>query len=59
MERFADKCYIRGGLCCLCEEVVVFLCDFFWRPPLLFTFIFVVANFGLSFELLRCLRCVS
>jgi len=36
---------------------VVVVSDFYWRSPLLFEFILVVASSCLSFELLRCLWC--
>jgi len=60
-ERFTDGSFLRGGWCCLGEEVGVFVVivvgDFFRRPPLLFRSIFVVASSCLSFGLLRCLGC--
>jgi hypothetical protein len=55
-----------GGWCWLGVEVgdfVVFVVgDFFWRSPILFGFIFVVASFFFFFwvlGLIRCLGCVS
>jgi hypothetical protein len=51
----------RGGWCCLGEKVDAFVavvvCDSFWRPPLLFGSIFVVATSCLSFGWLMCLGC--
>jgi len=36
--------------------VMIVVGDFFWRQPMLFGSIFVVASYCLSFGLLRCYR---
>jgi len=61
LECFADESFTRGWLVLLrlgagCFVVFV-MSDFFWRLPLFFGFIFVVASSCLSFGLIRCLGC--